>query len=310
MNRIIVLAFILLTFGCKQESKDLQYTLYQTSAAGDNLKQLNAQKVAAGTEMVQVEILPDQKFQSIQGFGGAFTESSAYLLNQLSSDKRDEILKAYFSENGANYSLTRTHINSCDFSLTNYSYAPLEGDTALSSFSIEEDRDDIIPMIKDAQAISKDGFRVVSSPWTAPPWMKDNKTWFGGKLLPEYYATWAKFFSKYIKAYEKEGIPIWAITVENEPLGNGANWESMHYTPYEMAEFIKEHLAPQLKKDSIDVNILVYDQNRGKEMDEWIEVLLKDPEVLENIYGTAVHWYTSTYKYYPESLNDAHNYAP
>lgn len=310
MKRIIVLTCIVLAFGCNQESKDLQYTLYQTSAAGDNLKQLGTQQVAQSAEMVQVEILPDQKFQNIQGFGGAFTESSAYLLNQLSSDKRDEILKAYFSENGANYSLTRTHINSCDFSLTNYSYAPLEGDTALSSFSIDEDGDDIIPMIKDAQAISKDGFRVVSSPWTAPPWMKDNKTWFGGKLLPEYYATWAKFFSKYIKAYEKEGIPIWAITVENEPLGNGANWESMHYTPHEMADFIKEHLAPQLKRDSIDVNILVYDQNRGKEMDEWIEVLLKDPEVLENIYGTAVHWYTSTYKYYPESLNEAHDLAP
>lgn len=105
----------------------------------------------------------------ITGFGGSFTEASAHLLNQLGKENRDKILEAYFGESGARYSLTRTHINSCDFSLGNYSYAPVEGDSNLVHFSVEEDLGDIIPMIKDAKATSKDGFRIISSPWTAPP---------------------------------------------------------------------------------------------------------------------------------------------
>ena len=107
----------------------------------------------------------------------------------MSKENRKKVLKAYFGEEGARYSLTRTHMNSCDFSLSNYSYAPVEGDKDLNNFSIDEDRDDLIPMIKDAMAISKDGFKILSSPWTAPPWMKDNNDWRGGKLLPEYNDT-------------------------------------------------------------------------------------------------------------------------
>ena len=134
----------------------------------------------------------------------------------------------------------------------------------IKNFSIEEDKDDLIPMIKDAMAISKDGFKIISSPWTAPPWMKDNKDWVGGKLLPKYYDTWALFFSKYIDAYKAEGIDIWGFTVENEPLGNGNNWESMHFTPEEMTDFVQNHLGPKLEADGKgDVKILGYDQNRG-----------------------------------------------
>ena len=99
----------------------------------------------------------------------------------MSAANRDKILDAYFGERGARYSLTRTHINSCDFSLGNYSYAPVAGDQDLVHFSIEEDRPDIIPMIRDAMKKSKDGFRILASPWTAPPWMKDNQSWIGGK---------------------------------------------------------------------------------------------------------------------------------
>ena len=144
-------------------------------------------------------------------------------------------------------------------------------------------------MIKQAQAISSEGFKIVASPWTAPIWMKDNKTWNGGKLEKKYYGTWAKFFSKYAQAYSEEGIDIWGFTVENEPLGNDANWESMHFTPQETADFVKHHLGPQLKEDSIDAKILVYDQNRGKELDEWASVLLTDSSLAPYIYGTAVH---------------------
>ena len=253
---------------------------------------------------------PTKEFQTITGFGGAFTESSAYLLNKLSKKNRDTILQAYFSKEGANYSLTRTHMNSCDFSLSHYSYSPVVDDLTLDHFTIEEDQDDLIPMIKDALNVSEDGFKILASPWTAAPWMKDNNEWVGGKLLPKYYDTWALFFSKYLDAYSKEGIDIWGFTVENEPHGNGNNWESMHYSPAEMTNFVQHHLGPNLESNGYgDKIILGYDQNRAG-VKEWVDVMFATPESSKYFDGTAIHWYESTYEVFPEALQYAHQKAP
>lgn len=295
-------------FSCDNSSKsELSIRIFETSASGNKLTELSP---FLGEVEAHLILDSSKTYQQISGFGGAFTESSAYLLNQISAPKRAEILNAYFSDAGAKYSLTRTHMNSCDFSLDHYSYAPIENDTTLENFSIEHDKADIIPMIKEAQALSSDGFKLVASPWTAPPWMKDNNDWNGGKLKKEFYPSWANFFAKYFRAYQNEGIDIWAFTVENEPLGNDASWESMHYTPEEMADFVKDHLAPTLRKQNIDVNILVYDQNRGKDLEKWASVLLNDEALKPLIYGTAVHWYDGTVSYFPESLNYTHKLAP
>ena len=282
--------------------------VYETSESGN---QLSLQTTFEhDSEASTIVINSKKEFQTITGFGGAFTESSAYLLNKMSEEKRDEILEAYFAKDGARYSLARTHMNSCDFSLNNYSYTPVAGDKNLDHFSIDQDKDDIIPMIKDAIAISEDGFKLFSSPWTASPWMKDNNSWVGGKLLPQYYDTWALFFSKYVDAYNAEGIDIWGFTVENEPHGNGENWESMHYTPQEMTHFVQNFLGPKLEADGKGhLKILGYDQNR-EGIREWVDVMYKD-EVSSKYYdGTAVHWYESTYNYFPEELQYAHNKAP
>ncbi|MCB9284715.1 MAG: glycoside hydrolase family 30 protein [Lewinellaceae bacterium] len=292
---------------CTSE-KQLEVEVYETSANGNKLEKLT--EFSSGEEAGTIKLLPAQQFQTITGFGGSFTEASAHLLNRLSRENRDKILDAYFGENGARYSLTRTHMNSCDFSLRNYSYAPVDDDKELIHFSIDEDRDDLIPMIQGAMTKSKEGFRILASPWTAPPWMKDNKDWRGGKLLPEYYDTWALFFSKYIDAYKAEGIDIWGFTVENEPLGNNSNWESMHYTPEEMTDFVTNHLGPRLEADGHDVVILGYDQNRGEELKEWIRVMFRDERSSKYFGGTAVHWYASTYDWFPESLEFAHQTAP
>ncbi len=289
-------------------SNQLNVEVYETSAQGHKLEKLT--DFSSDDKPALIKLVPTEKFQTITGFGGSFTESSAYLLNQLSVENRKEILEAYFGESGARYSLTRTHMNSCDFSLSNYSYTPVDGDKELKSFSLEEDREDIIPMIKDAMAVSKEGFKIISSPWTAPPWMKDNKDWRGGKLLPEYYETWALFFSKYIEAYKAEGIDIWGVTVENEPLGNNNNWESMHYTPDEMTDFVKDHLGPTLEAMDHDVKILGYDQNRGKELTEWVNSMYKDEASSRYFDGTAIHWYASTFDWFAESLQFAHEAAP
>lgn len=290
------------------EKPSLTIDVYETSASGNQLQKLEPFESAEAT--IKLKIKPDQQFQTITGFGGAFTESSAHLLNQLSIENRQKVLEAYVGESGARYSLTRTHINSCDFSLGNYSYAPIAGDTNLENFSINEDRADLIPMIKDALAVSRDGFKILASPWTAPPWMKDNNDWKGGKLLPEYYDTWALYFFKYLKAYQAEGIDIWGLTVENEPMGNDSNWESMHFTPEEMVAFTANHLGPKLEAEGQEVKILGYDQNRDSEMEEFVHAMYADEASSKYFAGTAVHWYASTIDYFPEYLNLAHEAAP
>ena len=286
----------------------LDIEVYETSASGNKLTKIT--EFVLSDDKILITLQPEIKYQKIIGFGGSFTESSAYLLNKLNKQNRDSILNLYFGDNGAKYSLTRTHINSCDFSLTNYSYAEVKDDVNLEKFTIEHDRDDIIPMIKDAMSISSEGFKIISSPWTAPPWMKDNQDWKGGKLLAEYYDTWALFFSKYLDAYKKEGIDIWAITVENEPLGNGSNWESMHFTAEEMNEFVKSNLGPQLAADGHAVKILGYDQNRGDELKHWTDVMYNDADAAKYFDGIAIHWYRSTFDYFANSLEYAHNVAP
>jgi len=304
---VLILTLAILA-ACTPKKQELNIDVFQTSASGDKLTKVT--EFATTDSVASIRINPDSTFQTITGFGGSFTESSAYLLNKLSKPNRDSIINAYFGSNGAKYSLTRTHINSCDFSLTNYSYNNVEGDTALVNFSIDEDRNDIIPFIKEAMAKSDEGFKIISSPWTAPVWMKDNKNWVGGKLLPQYYKTWALYFSKYITEYKKEGIDIWGVTVENEPLGNGNNWESMIFTPEETVDFVQNHLGPQLEADFPDVKILGYDQNRGEHLENWAKVMFATPESSKYFYGTAVHWYASTYDWMAESLNFTHQLAP
>jgi glucosylceramidase len=310
INKFIYCLFVFsMATQLQAQEKTTAVQIFETAANGNKLTRINQSTAAANA--VHISVNPKQQYQTITGFGGSFTEASAYLLNKLSKANRDKILGAYFSEDGANYSLTRTHFNSCDFSLSNYAYANVAGDKNLEQFSIDEDRNDLIPMIKDAIHFSKDGFKIIASPWTAPPWMKDNNDWRGGKLLPQYRDTWALYFSKYITAYKKEGINIWGVTVENEPLGNDKNWESMHFTPEEMTDFVRDYLGPKFEKDGLShIPILGYDQNRGEELEKWAKSMYEDKLAAKYFGGTAVHWYASTYDYFPASLQYTHQLAP
>jgi glucosylceramidase len=300
--------FCLLVGVSCQSEKEMVIEIYETSAAGNQMTLVQPTEVTEN--LTELTILPEDTYQTITGIGGSFTESTAHLLLQLSEKNRNEILEAYFGESGAKYSLTRTHIASCDFSLGNYTYAPVANDMQLENFSIQEDEQDIIPIIQQAQKISKDGFQIIASPWTAPPWMKDNKHWVGGKLLPEYQEVYALYFSKYLHAYKEKGIDIWGVTPVNEPHGNGNNWESMHFSPKEMTDFVQFHLGPKLEKDGWKhIKILGYDQNRAG-IKEWVDVMFATPESSKYYAGTAVHWYESTYDYFGEALTYAHQKDP
>lgn len=305
LEKVHVAIFFLLTMlilSCT-DRVPLKVEVFETSASGNKLTKVT--EFPEVGEKVDIQLLPGDTFQTITGIGGSFTEATAWLFYQLGPENRKKVLEAYFGDSGARYSLARTHINSCDFSLVNYSYAPVAGDLVLNHFTVDEDRKDIIPMIKEAMAISKDGFKIISSPWTAPPWMKDNKDWRGGKLLPEHYETWALFFSKYLAAYRAEGIDIWGVTVENEPLGNDSNWESMHFTPQEMNTFVKNHLVPRLRMDGHKVKVFGFDQNRDEEMIKWVDAMFGDTATADLYDGTAMHWYAGTRDYFPAILQYA-----
>lgn len=305
-HRIAIAIASCFLWACTNSQID-QVEVYETSKSGHSLTPISISKIAKGDTII---ILPEQEFQTITGFGGAFTQSTAYILKHTTAANRKKIINAYFSESGANYSLTRTHINSCDFSVEHYSYDSVPNDTHLVHFSITPDEKELIPLIKEAQKVSAEGFKIIASPWTAPPWMKTNNHWNGGKLKPEFYTTWANYFVKYLEAYQKQNIPIWALTIENEPLGNNSNWESMHYTPTEMSNFVKHHLAPTLTNANLHPKLLVYDQNKGPELTQWTNQLLTDTLLLPLIYGTAVHWYDGTEKWFPNSLQHTHQLAP
>lgn len=297
-------------------------TVYTTSAAGDKLAEAALPDLApAATDdapVIAVDVATHR--QAIIGFGGSFTESAAAVLAKLPADKRTAVVNAYFSASGADYTLTRTHIGSSDFSFGKYSYAETES-TTLSDFTIAPDEDDLLPLIQDAQALSPDGFKIIASPWSAPPWMKTINDWYqppsaangykgtGGKLKDEHRATFALYLSKYISAYEAKGVPIWAITPENEPLGNSGQWESLEFTASEMNVFIRDFLGPLFAKDHPQTQILAFDQNRP-EAPEWAHAILGDPVTSPFVSGTAVHWYASTFRVYPDLLDQIHDAYP
>ena len=309
-DALLLSAISVFSIACQSTaSEEKQISIYQTTRQGERLKQIEPTAKNKSADYT-LTLDTEKTYQKLIGIGGSFTESSAQVLSELSAFKREIVMRRYFSPSGAHYSLTRTHIASCDFSVTNYTYAPVPGDTELKHFSIEPDRKYLLPMIKEAQNIAGADFKILSSPWTAPPWMKTNNTWNGGALLKEHYQTFADYIVKYIQAYAAEGIDIWGITPTNEPLGNNSNWESLHFTAQEMADWIAQNLGPTLEENAPDVTLWAYDQNRGHHLVEWADTLLGNEASARYVDGLAVHWYESTNTVSSESLDYVHETYP
>jgi glucosylceramidase len=245
-----------------------------------------------GEKQETIFVDASKTYQTILGVGGALTDAAAETFYKLPKEKQQEVLQAYFDPvKGIGYSLGRTHIHSCDFSSESYTYVT-NGDTALKSFDISHDLKYRIPFIKEVLATAgPQNFTLFASPWSPPAWMKDNDDMLhGGKLKPEYYGTWANYCAKFIKSYEKEGVPIWGMTVQNEPMAN-QTWESCIYTAEEERDFVKNYLGPTFAKDGLKKkNIVIWDHNRSL-MYQRAEVVLNDPEAAKYIWGVAYHWY-------------------
>lgn len=238
-----------------------------------------------------VFVNPNKTFQTFIGIGGALTDASAETFARLPAETQQKLMTAYFdTKTGIGYTLTRTNIASCDFSSGSYAYVQ-PGDKELKTFSVQHDESFKIPFIKKAMSMVGDDFKLYVSPWSPPGWMKDNNSVLqGGKLLPEFRQSWANHYVKFIKTYEEKGIPVWGLTVQNEPMAK-QRWESCIFTAEDERDFIKEYLGPTLAKNGLSTKKLIaWDHNRDL-IFQRASVLFGDQEVRKYVWGIGFHWY-------------------
>jgi glucosylceramidase len=235
---------------------------------------------------------PLHTFQTFLGIGGALTDAAAETFAKIPADKQKELMQAYYDTvKGIGYTLGRTNMNSCDFSSDMYTYVN-EGDKELRSFNIAHDEKFKIPLIKKAMEAASGKLRLFISPWSPPAWMKDNNDMLhGGKLKPAYYGSWANYYVKYIQSLEKDAVPVWGLTVQNEPMST-QRWESCIYTATEERDYIKNYLGPTLQKNNLgNKKLIAWDHNRDW-MYQRASILLNDAEAARYIWGIGFHWYS------------------
>src|SRR2546428_434644 len=235
---------------------------------------------------------PRRTFQPFIGIGGALTDAAAETFAKLPAARQDELITAYYSTvPGIGYTLGRTNIHSCDFSSESYTYVT-EGDKDLTSFSIAHDLRYRIPLIKRAMAASGNQLKLFASPWSPPAYMKDNNDMLnGGHLRPEYAHAWALYFAKFVASYRKEGVPVWGITIQNEPMAT-QKWESCVFQASDERDFLKHHLGPVMAQQGLlgNVNIIVWDHNRDLIIQRALAIF-DDSAATKYAWGIGFHWY-------------------
>lgn len=306
---LLILATLFLIIGCSTSQQmttiliphklDGKNVTVYTSADSTNLRLTVTDKLTFKLAVQPLEseitvfVNPDKQYQTFIGIGGAITDASAEVFAKLSKDKQQELLNAYYDKDkGIGYTLARTNIHSCDFSSGSYTYVSDE-DKNLTTFSIQHDKQFRIPLIRKAIETAGGNLLLFASPWSPPAFMKDNNNMLhGGKLLPEYYQSWATYFTKFIKAYESEGIPVWGITVQNEPMAT-QKWESCIFTAEEERDFLKNFLGPTMVHEGLgDKKIIVWDHNRDL-INHRADIIFSDPEASKYAWGLGFHWYES-----------------
>lgn len=239
----------------------------------------------------QVHVYPEHTFQEVLGFGGAFTEAAAYTFSRMSREAQEQLAELYFGESGNRYNFCRTHIQSCDFALGNYAYVEDETDRELKTFSIRRDREYILPFIH-AALEKNSGIAFLASPWSPPGFMKTNGEMnHGGRLKPEFYEMWADMVVAYVREFQKEGVNISRLTVQNEPAAT-QTWDSCLFTGAEEANYAVKYLRPALNRAGFSqVKINVWDHNKDIILDRVLESFSVEG-ARDAIDGIAFHWYT------------------
>ncbi len=271
-------------------------------SAQDNLSIIDNNE----TSYPSITINEDEQMQEIEGFGAALTGSSAYLINNLSASQKNSLLSDLFDpESGAGMSYIRLTIGASDFSLEDFTYNDMpqgQEDPNLENFSIAHDEMHVIPVAKHILSINPE-VKFMGSPWSAPAWMKDNESLYGGKLEAQWYSTYANYFVKYIQAFETHSITIDAITPQNEPL-HTAGYPTMHMEAQEQANFIRSALGPAFEEANISTKIIAYDHN----FDEpgYPMTILDDSQANPYVSGSAFHAYAGDVS----AMSQVHNAYP
>lgn len=244
-----------------------------------------------GNAMNVVNLYADIKYQTFHGFGGAITEAAGYAYSKLSEDKREEILEKYFGKSGNRYNMIRTHIDSCDFSLNNYTAMEDPEDKEMKSFTLKRDEEYILPLLRAARNKRDEDFDLMLTPWSPPAFMKTNNDRnHGGKLIDEYKEFWAEYICRYIKEYELLGFKVNRITIQNEPEAV-QTWDSCIFSSEEEKVFLRDYLYPSLVKNNLThVKVNIWDHNKEIMFDRAKGTI--DEETDKMIDGIAFHWYT------------------
>jgi glucosylceramidase len=264
----MIASFILL--GCEKAEETIvtpkHYTITPFTTKGDKTellleKETYTSELLSGQKPGKITISTDVQFQTMDGFGAAMTESSAYLFSNMSNSQREAVMEDLFG-NGIGISFVRIPMGASDFALSNYSYNDLEpGQTDLNMerFTLERDQQYVIPMLKLAKT-QNPSLLLMGSPWSAPAWMKDNGSMNGGSMKTEYFDAYAKYFVKFIQGYTAEGLPIYAVTPQNEPLHQINTYPTMYMTAVDQVKFVQK-LGTQFQSNNINTLIMAYDHN-------------------------------------------------
>jgi glucosylceramidase len=298
-SRIFILAVALLRYECVARvpppAPEISVEVFRSSA--DLKERLQLQPalkfVAPESSSPTITVDDTHTFQQMDGFGASFTDSSAWLIfNKLSASQRTDVMEKLFDPiKGIGLSFLRQPMGASDFALTHYSYDDLpnrQSDPDLVHFSIDHDRKYILPLLRQARALNPQ-LRVMASPWSPPGWMKTSGSLRKGELLPTAYATLARYFVQFVKSYAAEGVPIYAVTMQNEPLYNPDDYPGMSVTAEQQAKFVRDDLGPAFKQNQLDTKIMIFDHNW--DLIDFAYSVLKDSAVSAFVAGTALHCY-------------------
>jgi glucosylceramidase len=255
-----------------------------------------------------IEVDDSVKYQQIDGFGASLTDSSAWLISQkLTAAQRHRLLQMLFDrKKGIGLSMMRQPMGASDFALKDYTYDDMpqgQTDPDMKQFSVDHDREQIIPILREALAVNPN-LKIIASPWSAPGWMKTSGSMIQGTLLPSAYAPLAKYFVRYVQAYEASGVPIFAVTPQNEPLNIPSDYPGMGMSADEQTIFIRDNLGPAFRAAGIKAKILTFDHNWDL-IDFPIKVL-NDTQAAAFIPGIAIHCYGGN----PTAQTEFHNRFP
>jgi glucosylceramidase len=263
---------------------------------------LKWQRTAPVSEAIILD--PARTYQRILGFGGAFTDAACYMFNQLTPANREKLFHELFHSSEMNLSVGRVCIGSSDYATRAYSYCDGDPDPELTRFSIAPDKEYILPLLRESRKVNPELF-LLGSPWSPPGWMKSSGTMLGGSFKKKHYSTYAQYFLKFLNAYAAEGVPVNAITTQNEvdTDQDGRMPACLWGQEYEI-EFISRHLGPVLTGAGVNTKIWVLDHN----YDLWGRALseLEKPTLNKYVDGIAWHGYAGD----PTAMTRVHDAYP